>query len=974
MPKQIITSNFTDSTTCIQTNNTRVFTIIHQNVRSITSKTGLLNILLNKYNPEVLVCSETWCRYNAIQRVGLCGYELANSFCRTTIEHGGVALYAREGLVYKQRNDLQSLAVEFHCEFSIIEMYIEKLIIVGIYRTGKGDFDIFLSTIELLLSKLIDENKRFILVGDQNVDYLTDNSQKRLLNNLLSSYNSKNIIDFATRICDDCSTSLECGIVARDDCDVTGSSLDTAISDHMAQMFLLTFSQPSKVSSNPYVQRRMFTKESIYLFFLDISNYNWTFINNNEIDINDKFAKLIRILTYYIDIHFPYKNMLVKRKNSTPWLSEELGCYLKQFDDFCEIRRQYPQNEMINKCISYYSDLIKSVSLRDRRSYTDTRLKTAKNPSKEVWRIVNEEIGTGSKLHNVCLSGQGGDVPAAEIPDRFNNHFLTVASKFLLQNDHLKALKYLNQHLCELHVPDLTLPVVTHASISKILRSMLKTANTLDIYDITVNILLSIWPVISHLLVSLINEMFIKGTYPDVLKSTRVCPVYKGKGDKTQVDSHRPITIVPNISKIVESIISMTIMNHFETNDLLTDRQYAYRKDKSTTAAAHQITDTILTCIDDKYKTAGIFCDLTKAFDVIENSLLLAKLNKYGIKNKVHQLLKSFLSNRKQTVEVTISGQKVRSEPGDVTVGIPQGSSLGNTLFLAFINDLPRFVTDGLIVLFADDTTVIVCSHTYEQLNEKINIVCDQLREWFASNGLVLNMTKSNVMLFSGRPIPTPLCINSPIPLSEKCKFLGFTLDPNMNWKPHVNSLCDRLSGAAYALRKLRPVVSDRILRQTYFAHFHSLMSYGAILWGNSTESNSVFILQKRAIRILAGIKPVTSCRTRFSQYRIMTLYSLYLFEIITYVRRNLSEFGRRTGGPTRQLRNTGRLKSVPRRTTLAESNPRVIGPTYYEHLPTDLRNETNDETFDRRLKNFLLDNEFYSVDEFLTKSFEVPT
>lgn len=110
-------------------------TILHQNVCSITNKTGLLDFTLKNHEPDIVVCSETWCRNNDIQRVELSKNELAN-YCRPRIEHGGVALYTKPGIMFKQRTDLQDLGVEYRCEFSVIELYLQNMIIVGIYTTG----------------------------------------------------------------------------------------------------------------------------------------------------------------------------------------------------------------------------------------------------------------------------------------------------------------------------------------------------------------------------------------------------------------------------------------------------------------------------------------------------------------------------------------------------------------------------------------------------------------------------------------------------------------------------------------------------------------------------------------------------------------------------------------------------------------------------------------------------------------------
>ncbi|XP_026326154.1 uncharacterized protein LOC113234846 [Hyposmocoma kahamanoa] len=217
-------------------------------------------------------------------------------------------------------------------------------------------------------------------------------------------------------------------------------------------------------------------------------------------------------------------------------------------------------------------------------------------------------------------------------------------------------------------------------------------------------------------------------------------------------------------------------MGHLEDNELLTDKQFAYRQKISTITAAHKIFDCLVSGLDEKYKIAGIFCDLSKAFDVINHELLLDKLYHYGIQGKSHKLLTSFLSDRKQVVKLSSNGKRLESVPGSV--------NLGNTLFLLYINDLPTAITAGLSVLFADDTTVIVSARTYEQLGQRIDEGCEQLQRWFSSNELLLNITKSNIMVFSGRGLTVPPCVASnPMPICNESRFLGFTLDSNLNWK-----------------------------------------------------------------------------------------------------------------------------------------------------------------------------------------------
>ncbi|KAI5631523.1 hypothetical protein NE865_15765 [Phthorimaea operculella] len=192
-------------------------------------------------------------------------------------------------------------------------------------------------------------------------------------------------------------------------------------------------------------------------------------------------------------------------------------------------------------------------------------------------------------------------------------------------------------------------------------------------------------------------------------------------------------------------------------------------------------------------------------------------------------------------------------------------------------------------------------------------------------------------MIFSGRSVDLPQSIiaRSPMPVCDRCKFLGFTLDSHLSWEHHVEALCGRLSSAVYALRQLKPLITPSALKQAYFAYFHSLMAYGSLLWGAASNADQVLIMQKRAIRVIAGVKPLHSCRQLFPELQIMTHYGQYIFDVINQVRRNLSEFKRVSAG-SRTIRRTGRLAPVKHRIALARRNPRVIGPSLYDKLPMD--------------------------------------
>ena len=106
---------------------------------------------------------------------------------------------------------------------------------------------------------------------------------------------------------------------------------------------------------------------------------------------------------------------------------------------------------------------------------------------------------------------------------------------------------------------------------------------------------------------------------------------------------------------------------------------------------------------NDRKTTATVFIDLKKAYDTIDHENLLRKFDLYGLVGPCKNCMKSFLSNRKQCVEVN----GVRSMVSDITYGVPQGSILGPLLLIIYINDLPKAFQSSDVFLFADDTSIV---------------------------------------------------------------------------------------------------------------------------------------------------------------------------------------------------------------------------------------------------------------------------
>lgn len=242
-------------------------------------------------------------------------------------------------------------------------------------------------------------------------------------------------------------------------------------------------------------------------------------------------------------------------------------------------------------------------------------------------------------------------------------------------------------------------------------------------------------------------------------------------------------------------------------------------------------------------RTAIMLYDISKAFDCVSHDILLEKLNYYGVRGIPLKLIGSYLSNRKQCV--TVNG--VTSDFLEVSHGVSQGSVLGPLLFIIYINDLSRFMLPYMSILFADDSTFIISEKDNTNLAASLDCVSNRANEWFSSNKLKLNNNKTEIMHISA---------SNQLSFHQKTtnvKLLGLVLDHRLSWQAHIEHLVKKLPSSLFLLRHLKNITNSSTLKTTYFSLFHSHISYGIALWGNSSHALTVFKMQKKAIRVLVS-------------------------------------------------------------------------------------------------------------------------
>ena len=305
---------------------------------------------------------------------------------------------------------------------------------------------------------------------------------------------------------------------------------------------------------------------------------------------------------------------------------------------------------------------------------------------------------------------------------------------------------------------------------------------------------------------------------------------------------------------------------------LLHDDQFGFREGHSTTHALHKSVETLTKNLKQGKHVLGVFIDLSKAFDTLDHSTLLSKLENYGVRGTALVLLKSYLTDRSQYVSFC----KTTSEALGIKYGVPQGSILGPLLFLLYMNDITNCCTDesSKFVLYADDTNIFIIGPSKESTYLKANKVLEQVSKFMSSNLLHINMSKCCYIHFKPSNESDETCarvrpyanendksraifINGKkITKVNHTKFLGVVIDNKLSWEPHIRYLNKKLRSITGALCRIRKSVPAELYQKIYYSLFESHLAYGISVWGvalRNKASDKLFVTQKQCIRILFG-------------------------------------------------------------------------------------------------------------------------
>ena len=504
--------------------------------------------------------------------------------------------------------------------------------------------------------------------------------------------------------------------------------------------------------------------------------------------------------------------------------------------------------------------------------------------------------------------------------------------------------------------------------------SQISSKKSCDAYGLSQAVVLKDVDILAPLIVHIANCSLREGICPDLTKIARVIPTYKDKGETYLYTNYRPISLLPVFSKILEKLIYNKIFHFLVRYKIIFKSQYGFRRGHSTTHATLDFLKTIDRAFEESEYAIGVFCDLSKAFDTLDHQILLTKLDHYGIRGKWHSWLASYLSNRKQYVD--ISG--VCSSQKDITVGVPQGSILGPLLFLVYINDLPASLEKLTPVMFADDTNLVIKGKNMSQMISSLNSDLAVLDDYFKANKLKLNVDKTKMVCFHKRNLEFNkndhhvYLDGTRMPFESNATFLGIILDEHLSWENHCNRVANKMARNAGILNRIKKCVPISSLNILYNSLIFPHYSYCLEAWGACQPKllKRMKGLQKKSVRAICKSHWLSHTEPRMKNLKILKLEDQHKFQCmsLTYDMLkgycpdvyNLVQFQNSLTG-AHELRSS---QNRPGDLRLPSFNPNqnkrtfpYFGPYMWNSLPQNLQAAESRRLFKNLLKSNLLES-----------------
>ena len=833
--------------------------------------------------------------------------------CRKEGKGGGVAFYVHKRLKFRVVDELSHFKDNLFESLTIrIEFERNKSILIsGVYRPNtpyqdmriNDQLDYFIDKMSNLQAELATNRCDSFILSDLNLDLLKFDSHTKtndfIENCMINGFLP--LITKPTRVTHTSCTLIDNILSNSSMNNLESRIIQNIISDHYP-IFHVTSNLKKKVKPT-YFKTREITDEKVRQFN-DILNMNeWNNVLNTQNpqlsfnNFHDEFDSTFNLF-------FPVKEVKINKNihKIEAFMTGGLMISRRKKMKLAALCAKYRTQTNINN-YKRYLDIYNKAIKDAKKIFYRNELQSNKDNLRKTWQTLREVISKSndktSCIDEIKMNGSTF-TNNLDITNKFNEYFTSIATNiasninpspldptdFIPANDHNFRLREINQFV-----------------LVDIVRKMENKRST-DMFGLSNCLLKQIIHSIASPLSHIINISLKTGQIPTQLKTAKVLPIFKlnMKSDKTNPSNYRPISLLPIFSKILERVVADQLTRFLEFNQIIYEHQYGFQSKKSTLHPMAHLLNYLGEAKNEKLITIGVFCDLAKCFDTISHSILIKKLDKIGIHSTELEWFKNYLKDRKQFVNINQENSNLLG----VNRGVPQGSILGPILFLIYINDLKN-CTSLMTLLFADDSSFMVSGKTIEETVELLNFELKKICDWFRCNEMSLNPTKTKFMIFNKKEdtinwndLNIKLDfnnVNENDPDKISClgyinqssdtpaiKFLGVYIDPQLNFKFHINYLRKKVSNSLYFINRVKHILCEDALITLFHSFINSHLLYCLPIWSCGLESSldPLIILQKKAIRIITNSRYSSHTAPLFKKLQILPLKELTIYTKLT--------------------------------------------------------------------------------------------
>lgn len=864
--------------------------IMHLNIRSLNKHFEELEVFVHSCGSvfDVIVCTETW----QIPMAGLyklSGYEMIYNDGNIN-QNDGTVFYVKTTVKHKASIDLvgpiRVIALE-------IIMDRSPITIVGMYRPHTVDKLLYIEELSRYLStKNVGE---VVFLGDINIDIAEVNDVSEYYLNTLSDLGYIPTINTYTREENGSATCIDHIFVKSRKSIEFYSSLvvKPGLTDHYPVILNLKDQTVPRKTNNVSHERLRIDYGKVNQFLQEVS---WDGLFEMQ-NISQKVKFFIDTVSECVESSCCVTRAVLGARK--PWITGGLLRCVKKKEDLYRTSKGFPGDHPHVVNYKAYRNRLTSLIKHAKAKYYEHQIMTNKNSMRKIWDTIKQcTCNRIEKYHQIEAVKDVNGITITnkkDIANSFNTYFTTIATNMAAQIGGAGSdTPYVRKSKNSMYLTEITEDEIRQHVMQ------LKVGKSPGPDNISNLTLKSTIGSIGHILQHIFNCIISDGQVPQQFKEAIVIPIFKKKGDPLNLGNYRPISLTSSISKVFETCLNKRIMEFAEKYGLLSCSQYGFRAGRSTVNAIASLTKLINDSLDNSIPSLAVFFDLQKAFDSVDHGLLLRKLHKLGLRGKIHSVLSSYLQDRMQSVRLN----GICSDHLTLPCGVPQGTVLGPTLFILYIDDLFSLQTRGKTIAYADDTVMFYTAASWEELLETVNIDMVQVSKWFDSNLLTVNVSKTVYMTFSnyvdGLPNATVIrlhtsncddvrdCDCAPLSVVRETNYLGVTFDSHHRWQSHVQKVATKLRHLPFMLKRLS-TISVFISRIVYNSLFLPVLSYGIVSWGAACTSvvQPLIVIQKRAIRLMHQLSPYYPSNQLFLNFKLLELRKIYCRDILIFQSRN---------------------------------------------------------------------------------------